>query len=71
MTPRCDHKFIDGTACVKCGWKPGLTHFVAWDATGRVVTAYCGAVIRRRDHASEPTCPRCAALVAARESIAP
>lgn len=20
--PRCDHKFIDSQACVKCGWRP-------------------------------------------------
>ena len=46
-----------------------LSHYVIWDAPGgRLVRALCGLLIRRREHANQPTCPTCAKLLAAREA---
>lgn len=45
-----------------------VTHACDWDAPGRhTVRAYCGAYIRRRDHANAPTCPDCRCALAARD----
>jgi hypothetical protein len=46
-----------------------VTHYVVWDQVGgRLVRALCGLLIRRREHANQPTCPTCAKLLAERES---
>lgn len=38
-----------------------ITHFVPWDSPGRFkAQAVCGAFVdKRRDHATQPTCPEC------------
>lgn len=47
-----------------------FTHYCDWDAPGkRTVQAICGEQIRRRDHANDPTCPRCQQGLAARAAI--
>lgn len=28
MSAECDHKFVDSTVCLKCGWKPPARVFV-------------------------------------------
>ena len=28
MTTGCDHKFVDSTSCIKCGWTPPLLNIV-------------------------------------------
>jgi hypothetical protein len=43
------------------------THYLDWDAPGRVkVRALCGVYIRRREHAEAPTCPVCRQALEAR-----
>jgi hypothetical protein len=43
------------------------THYCDWDVAGqRLVQAVCGHLIRRREHASDPTCPTCREILAAR-----
>ena len=43
------------------------THWCDWDAPGRVsVRALCGALIRRRDHSSTPTCDTCREILETR-----
>jgi hypothetical protein len=43
------------------------SHACTWDAAGgRHVRAFCGALILRRDHTNDPTCPACREEIAAR-----
>jgi hypothetical protein len=54
-TRHCDHKFVDSTSCLKCGWTPTAEDFASIART--VDPTYAPAPRRRTPRVRMRTCP--------------